>query len=508
MRVRPGFEVRLLGQRAVDLIPNSRCCSDCMTESAAPSSDAGRETSKAREATWSSGSGRSLTVTTQAWPTTRARGRPALEQCFEAICTCCADTIRSMASVTMATIMRAIGGSRVQSMAGKHFLHSRAPSACLLFVIAMACANATRATPGSPEAKDVVDVEILSASFTLGIADASTTKTIYSQDLLRFVDGDEARAADLIEGLLATRRLLSQASCDKNDPRSSRTLLRSSERQILHLAVFSLAYEFDRHPTGPAESASRQTLLILQALQERLETSTLLFPKFELLAPEEAVLVEDKDDGSLSLFPNYMEFLYVKSTANIELADKKDRISQKIADLSAAVSAIYMRDRVDDQSDLCTSIDVLSENAGDALLWATSNDSAGPGRTVDMRELRITAAITNHSSASTLTVAPWARAWVEGEGKRIEVIEVHDRLLIYETSIDNNIPPGVTRVRTFTGSSSLDGQRACAIELTARINAKTTAVSAVAPGCDKQRFVRRGAQSEHLVESRSTESAR
>ncbi len=394
-------------------------------------------------------------------------------------------------------------------MAGTRFLLPRALSAYLLLVAAMACGCATRATPGPPDAKDVIDVEILSASLALGVADASTAETVYSQDLLRFVDGDEARAADLTEGLLATRRLFSQASCDKNDPKTSREFLRASERHILHLAVFSLAYEFDRQPKGPTESAGGQTLLILKALEERLESSSLLFPKFELLAPEEAALVEGKDDGPLSLFPSYMEFLYAKSTANIELADKKARISQKLADLSEAVSAIYLRDRVDDRSDLCESIDVLAENAGDALLWATANDGAGPGRAVDARELRITFAITNHAPARTITVAPWARAWVELEGARIEDIEVHDRLLGDETSIDNNIPPGVTRVRTFTGSSALDGQRACAIELTVRIDAQPTPISVVAPECGPiERFVRGGDQPEHLVESSSTESAR
>lgn len=393
-------------------------------------------------------------------------------------------------------------------MAGVHVPHLRTASACLLLVTSVACGGAIRALPAPLHADGIVDIEILSASLALGVADASTTETIYSQDLLRFVDGDEVRAADLTEGLLATRRMFSQASCDNNDPKASRSLLLSAEPHILHLAVFSLAYEFNRHTRGPKESVGRQTLLILKALEERLESSALLFPKFELLAPEDAALVEHEDHGPLSLFPSYMEFLYAKSTANIELADKKARISHKIADLSAAVSAIYLRDRIDDPSDLCADIDLLAENAGDALLWATANDGAGPGRAFDSRELQLTVAVTNHAPARTITVAPWARVWVELEDGRIENIEVHDRLLGNETSIDNNIEPGVTRVRTFMGSSALDAQRACAIELTVRIDAKPTPVVTIAAGCDpKVRFVH-GDQPEHLVESSSTESAR
>ena len=303
------------------------------------------------------------------------------------------------------------------------------------------------------------------------------------EHVARFVDGDQARATALIEALLATRGLLSPSACERQDPQELRRLLRASESHVLHLVVFSLAYEFDRPPMIPADRASRQALLILNALDERVEDSEILFPKFELLPPEEAALVAAADEGELSLFPSYMELLYAKSTANIELADKKQRIADKIDALTEALGAVYLRGRGDDGVDLCRGVAVLADNADDALMWATADDVRGPERAIDARELELTVAVTNHSQTQTIVVSPMARAWVEFADGEVEVVEVRDVLLGSEPSIDNNVAPGTTRVRSYIGNSELDGRRACALELTVRADGRKTTIVAADPPC-------------------------
>jgi hypothetical protein len=327
----------------------------------------------------------------------------------------------------------------------------------------LACASAPVPAPAAPS----VEVEIVSTSVRSGVGIDDSRELEYSAAMLRFVDNDHSRAAKLVEGLMTTAFFFSNADCRTSDPTQFRKQLALTEEHILHAVVFSLAYEFEQSVSGNFDGRSKQAMAILNALEQRLETSQILFPKLELLTPEEAALAMQGPARLQShLFPSYVEMLYTLSTANLELADKKARIVEKIPALRESMTTLYFRADRASLDELCPAIDVLTKATEDALLWAVDEVPTTDGAELNpQHELSVAVALTNLSREHTLIVEPHARLWFSADdGKRADV-RVGDVALDSQPTLDNNLPPGVTHVRTFTGVTSAKVGRLCDLQL-------------------------------------------
>lgn len=293
---------------------------------------------------------------------------------------------------------------------------------------------------------------------------------IYSPGMLRFVGGDEAAAVRLANALLETSSLLSQAKCEGKgtDPTTLRPLLDLAERYVLYIVLFSLAYEFDFGASTRVDQGPSQTLAILSALDERLETSAILFPKLELLTPEDAALLVDSHSADeLSMFPTYVELLYSMSTTNADLADKKARIAAKITALREAVT-VFLRGERAEPSALCTAISTLDSATSDALLWAVADvQHGGADRRVVAAayDIDVSVAVTNTAPDATVMLRPRAQVQVERDDGSVAEVSVTDERLDAEALLDNNVPPGFTQVRTYGGLAQHAIVRGCELVL-------------------------------------------
>ncbi|MCA9695773.1 MAG: hypothetical protein KC636_39715, partial [Myxococcales bacterium] len=251
-------------------------------------------------------------------------------------------------------------------------------------------------------------------------------------------------------------------------PARLRALLEATERDVLYVVIFSLAYEFDLGTSKAGEDGPKRSLAILHALDERLETSSILFPKLELLTPEDAALLVDGQRAEdLSLFPTYVELLYSMSTANADLADKKARIAARIVELRDAVALFYLRGERADPAELCAAIDTLASATADALLWAVSDVQRSPARTSVAAAYRVevSVAVTNTSPDRAVMVGPRAAVRLRHDDETTATIAVEDTRLADQDLLDNNVPPGFTQVRSFEGMANEAVIQGCTIAL-------------------------------------------
>lgn len=370
-------------------------------------------------------------------------------------------------------------------------------------LLALSMASALACAPAQPEpveppaqaplpaAEELVEARVLSRR----VRAPKRPEVLYSQRMLDFVGGDEVTAVRLALGLQETAGILSRARCssaNRAEPEALRAAMEPVEGYLLYVALFALAYEFDFGGSPRVEDGRRQTLAILNALSERLDSSEVLFPKLELLTPEDAALmVESEGASDRSLFPTYVELLYSMVQANADLADKKSRIAAKVEELREAVSVLLRRKRLD-ATDLCLAIASLDDAAQSAQAWAVgARQRGGAPSLAAVYEVEVRVALTNVSSASAspepVMVQPFAtlRA-LDGSEAPFEV-ELEDlRLTEPEGSgapLDNNLPPGFTQVRTLRGVSNRGVAQLCAVEGELLVGGHTLPLAVPLDGC-------------------------
>jgi hypothetical protein len=332
---------------------------------------------------------------------------------------------------------------------------------CCLAVLSsvLACARPQPVErPNSPP-EQALRAEILTTKITA----PRRSNLLHSPGMLRFVDGDDAAAHRLTSGLAQTAQALDQASCETTavDQATLDEIVGLTEDYILFAVLFSLAYEFDLGESPTTGKGPDQAIRILHALDERLETSDILFPKLELLTPEDAAQLADAHGSAeASLFPAYVELLYSMSKANAELADKKARIMEKISTLREAVTLVYVRGARGDIELTCKAIDSLHTAATEAMDWAVAGIDAG-GRAATVYGVEVTVALTNVSTDASVVVPPQASVVVEYVDETTGELAVEDVALDGAELVDNNVPPGFTRLRTFVGESTRGMMRGC-----------------------------------------------